>query len=66
MADRFEKRAFDVFNEKFEKALPIYNNNHKATFHAINAQIEKVAEFSVFSSYDSFKNSRSRRNKKKK
>lgn len=63
--DRFEQRAYDVFNKKFEEALSQHNNNHRNTFDTINDRIEKETEFRVFNSYESFKNARSRRKKKK-
>ena len=63
MANRFEQRAYDVFNRKFEEALSKLHNHRKA-FDEASDQIESASEFRIYNSYESFKNARSRRKKK--
>ena len=57
---RFEQRAFQVFNRKFEEQLSENNFNHFETFQKVSDEMEEMAEFRVYSDYNSFKNARSR------
>lgn len=62
---RFEQRAFEVVNRKFEEQLPENDFNHIRTFEKVMDEIEEKAEFRVYSDYNSFKNARSRNRKRK-
>ncbi len=62
---RFEQRAFDVFNQQFEEALSEHKYNYRETFEAVNESFRDKIGFLIYSSYESFKNARSRAHKKK-
>lgn len=63
--DRFEKRAFDAFNEKFEEVLPKHNYNYREAFEEVNLSYQKKVDFLIYSNYETFKNARSRNRRKR-
>ena len=60
---RFERRAFDVFNEKVDAELPNHHNSRKETFHKVNDELESQTGIRFYKSYQSYRNARSRNKK---
>lgn len=58
--NRLEHRVFEAFHAVFESELPEHRFNHRETFEAASSIFQQRANFVVFTSYESFKNSKSR------
>lgn len=63
--NRLEHRVFEAFHRVFESELPEHRFNHRKTFESTNEIFERKADFIVFTSYESFKNTKSRFLKKR-
>lgn len=61
--ERFEQRAFEVFNRRFEEILPNCKNQREA-FERVSDEIEEESEIRVYNSLEVFKNARSRNKRK--
>ena len=64
MGERFEKRLFDVFNAQFEGRLKDVSR-HQDAFDQVNNMFEEKIQVRPYSNYESFKNARSKRRRKK-